>query len=253
MTYAPRILLIQARTDDDLMRVHELEAFCRATGLVRENFRVFNIAIDAFSSFSLAGVDAAMVGGAGAFSLVDSGFGWHQDFLDVTLRLVTSGIPTFGSCFGFQALIQAFGGKLARDPARSELGTFEVSLTSEGVDDLLFGRLPAHFDAQFGHNDSAITLPEELVHLARSERCLYQAVRAKGSAFVATQFHPELNMDGNLDRFRNYLNHYKQPEHDFEQAMAHARTIHRPSPDSSALLRCFVEDVAAGLRLVEIG
>ncbi|MFU8803015.1 MAG: type 1 glutamine amidotransferase [Bradymonadaceae bacterium] len=240
-----RVLLVQARTLDDPMRAHELAAFSRQTRLDEGSFSVFNMAIDAFDDFATENVDCVMVGGSGAFSLVDSGFSWHEDFLKLMRELVRRKVPTFASCFGFQAIIQALGGRLGREADRAELGTLQVSLTDEGREDPLFGRLPGHFDAQFGHNDSALLLPDELVHLAMTPRCLYQAIRVRDTPIVATQFHPELQMSDNLDRFRNYLDLYKPPDHDYDQAIAYAKSIHRPSPHSGELLRLFLEDVAA--------
>jgi GMP synthase (glutamine-hydrolysing) len=240
-----RILLVQARTLDDPMRAHELAAFARRTGLEEACFRLFNIATDDIADFDVEGMDCVMVGGSGAFSLVEGGFEWHEDFLTIMRDVVRRRMPMFASCFGFQALVQALGGRLARDMERAELGTFELELTRPGLEDPLFGRLPERFDAQFGHNDSAVALPDELVHLAQTPRCLYQAVRVKDAPIVATQFHPELDMSDNLDRFRNYLEHYKPEGHDFDEAMAYARSIHRPTPESGLLLRFFLEDVAA--------
>ncbi|WP_158542438.1 type 1 glutamine amidotransferase [Lujinxingia litoralis] len=245
MSNAPlRILLLQARTADDPMALHELDAFASQCGLGREDFGTFNIATAPAADLSLNGFDAVMIGGAGAFSLVQGGFDWHQDFLSLTRDIAASGMPMFASCFGFQALVQALGGRLANDEARAELGTFAITLTDEGQHDPLFGQLPRVFDAQLGHNDSAITLPDELVHLAASERCPYQAVRFRGTPVIATQFHPELGREGNLDRFRNYLTNYKPPGQTFEEAMAYAERIHRPSPHACGLLQAFVAEVS---------
>lgn len=237
-----RILLIQARTSDDPMARHELEAFASRCELPQESFRTFNIAAQPLQAFDPRDCDAIMVGGSGAFSLVEGGFDWHGDFLTLMRRVLDTQIPTFASCFGFQGIVQALGGKLERNDGCAELGTFEIELTEEGSRDPLFGDLPPQFDAQLGHNDSAVGLTDELIHLARSQRCHYQAIRVRGLPVVATQFHPELTRCGNLDRFRNYLEKYKDPDHSFDEAMAHAETIHRPSPHSCGLLHSFVRD-----------
>ncbi|RVU44860.1 type 1 glutamine amidotransferase [Lujinxingia sediminis] len=253
---SPRILLLQARTADDPMARHELEAFATQCDLDLDAFATFNIATTPARTFPVEGYDAVMVGGAGAFSLVEGGFDWHRDFLDLTRRLIEARVPMFASCFGFQAIVQALGGTLERDPERAELGTFPIELTEQGHSDPLFGELPEVFDAQLGHNDSAITLPDELVHLASSERCVYQAVRVRGRPVIATQFHPELGREGNLDRFRNYLNNYKPEGQTFEEAMAYAERIHRPSPHACGLLKAFVADVALhieGRRALQAG
>ncbi len=238
-----RILLIQAREAGDPMLDHELGAFAARTQLPREAFTSFNAADDDVDDFDTAGFDALMVGGSGDFSLVDGGFDWHEDFLYLTRQVLNARIPLFASCFGFQSIVQALGGTLARDEDRAEIGTFQITLTDAAQEDPLFGELPRQFDAQLGHNDSAVHLPEALVHLASSECCEYQAIRVKDRPVVATQFHPELTLNDNLERFECYLKNYKRPGQDFEQAMAYARQIHRPSPHSCGLLHSFVADL----------
>lgn len=238
-----QILLIQARSDDDPMADHELKAFSSRCELDREHFSVFNIATDDLEDFTLRGFDAVMVGGSGAFSLVEGGFDWHADFLDLMATVLRSGIPTFASCFGFQGIVQTTGGQLAGDDERAEIGTFTITLTDAARQDPLFGDLPAEFDAQLGHNDSAIELGDDLIHLAKSQCCEYQAVRVQNRPVVATQFHPELTRCDNLDRFRSYLKNYKKPGQDLEQAMAYAEKIHRKSPHACGLLHSFVRNL----------
>ncbi len=243
MQDTPRILLIQAREAGDPMAEHERQAFAARCDLPVSAFSTFNIALESLDLFDPRGQDALMVGGSGAFSVVQGGFDWHEDFLTLMRRILSLQIPMFASCFGFQGIVQALGGHLESDPDRAELGTFEITLTDAADDDPLFGDLPRTFDAQLGHNDSAITLPPELIHLASSERCPYQAIRVKDAPVVATQFHPELTRSGNLDRFRNYLKNYKKPGHTFEEAMAYAESIHRESPHACGLLHSFVADL----------
>lgn len=243
MTQSLDILLIQARAADDPMAVHELDAFSSRCELQRDHFSTFNVAADDPDDFELRGYDAVMVGGSGAFSLVEGGFDWHTDFLDIMRRTVESGVPTFASCFGFQGIVQALGGRLAGDDDRAEIGTFTITLTDAADDDPLFGELPRSFDAQLGHNDSAVELSDELIHLASSDNCEYQAIRVQDRPVVATQFHPELTRCDNLERFRSYLKNYKKPGQDLEAAMAYAEEIHRESPHSCGLLHSFVRDL----------
>lgn len=238
-----RILLIQARSGDDPMLEHELQAFSARCELERSQFSSFNIAVDHIDEFSVQNVDAVMVGGSGDFSLVERGFDWHRDYLELIRHILEVKIPMFASCFGFQGIVQALGGRLERNEQRAEIGTFAIQLTDAGHADPLFGDLPETFDAQLGHNDSAVELSDELIHLARSEQCEFQAIRVKNRPVVATQFHPELTRTDNLDRFRNYLKNYKKPEQNFDEAMAYAEEIHRTSPHSCGLLHSFVRDL----------
>src|SRR5690625_3764307 len=95
-----RIILIQPRTANDPMVRHELEAFAARSKLDLSAFTTFNIALKDRPELNLQVYEGAMVGSSGAFSLVEGGFDWHQDFLDLMRPLLRAKIPTFASCFG---------------------------------------------------------------------------------------------------------------------------------------------------------
>lgn len=239
-----RILLLQARDAGDPMLEHELECFVTVVGLPRERFMPLNMAVLPPGDWpDVTGFDAVMVGGSGEYSVVKSGFTWHRPMLDFVAGAVERDVPFFGSCFGFQALVQALGGELRSEPTMAEVGTFEVTLTAAGADDPLFGHLPARFNAQFGHNDSAIRLPEGVQLLAGTERCALQAVRVPGRAAWATQFHPELDKEANMTRYVRYLVNYADRPMSEEEAWLAAEAMHEPSPHANALLSRFVEAV----------
>jgi GMP synthase (glutamine-hydrolysing) len=117
------------------------------------------------------------------------------------------------------------------------VGTFDLELTDEGQADPLLGTLPARFEAQLGHNDRAASLPDGVVHLASSRLCAYQALRIPGKPIWATQFHPELDRETNLDRYRRYRANYgvRVAEN------ATAEDVFRESPESSGLLKDFLD------------
>ena len=239
-----RILLLQARDAGDPMLEHELQCFVDVVGVARERFEPLNMAAEDPNTWpKLAQYDAVMVGGSGEYSVVTGGFAWHRPMLDYVLESVEHELPFFGSCFGFQALVQALGGKLVADPSMSEVGTFKVQLSEDGAADPLFGDLPGTFDAQFGHNDSAVELPQGVLRLASTERCAYQAIRLPGRPAWATQFHPELNDQANMTRYVRYLVNYADRAMEEDEAWDVARDMHRPSPHSNALLSRFVQAV----------
>lgn len=238
---SPRVLLLQARVAGDYILEHELECFVERSGLSRDHFTTLNFVTDPAPTSVLREADVVMVGGSGDYSHVKGGHDWLEPMLDLMRAIVDADMPMFGSCFGFQALVKALGGELVTDPKMAELGTFEVSLTEEGERDPLFSKLPERFDAQFGHNDSAIALPETLTLLASSGRCTMQAVRYKDRPIVATQFHPELADTDNIKRMLRYLAAYKDPDESMDAAAAKARAMHRPSPESNSLVRSFIE------------
>ena len=242
MTHALPALLIQARVPGDPILEHELQCFLGQSDLDPAHLQTLNLpeVSTAQANEALEAAQVVFVGGSGDFSVVTGGFPWHDLLLELMNRVVERKIPTLASCFGFQALVQAFGGELAQDPDRAELGTFPIILTPQGQDDPLFGTLPPQFDAQLGHNDSVIHLPDCLTPLASSQRCPVQAIAHKSAPLWATQFHPELTDRDNITRYLRYIEAYKKPEDSMDQARRHAHRIHRPSPVANALLARFL-------------
>lgn len=235
------ILMLHARDEHDPMLHHEFECFVERSQRHPEDFIARNLTVDHIDDALLEDVDAVMIGGSGAYSVVKKGFDWYEPLIELMQRLVAMNKPTFASCFGFQALIQSMGGQVEGLTERAELGTFNISLTRAGEDDPLFRQMPKQFDAQLGHNDSATVLPDGLEVLASSERCPYQAVRVIGAPIYATQFHPELTEEDNITRYMSYIENYLKPGETIEHARKHAQEIHRPSIDANHLLAFFLE------------
>ncbi len=117
-------------------------------------------------------------------------------------------IPVFASCFGFQAAVEALGGKVIVDKANMEIGTFPLTLTEAAADDLLLHDVPDGFWAVSGHKERAIRLPENAVLLASSERCPYHAFRIEGKPFYGFQFHPEVDPPDLTARITRYQSRY---------------------------------------------
>lgn len=239
----PRILLIQARQPEDPILEHEFECFVSQTPLSPEAFTAVNLAESSVDADQLDRSDLVMVGGAGDYSIVERGFDWYDHLIEVVDVVCEREIPMFASCFGFHALVDSLGGRLVRDPDRGEIGTHAIHLTDGGRRDDFFGELPDRFDAQLGHKDSVVELPDPLVCMAGSDRCAIQAARIPGKPIVATQFHPELTADDNIERYVRYLQNYKQIDETREEALQRAERIHRTSPEACNLLGRFVERV----------
>ena len=132
-------------------------------------------------------------------------------------------------------------GGSGNDPESTEVGTYELSLTEDGIEDPLFGQLPPVFWAQLGRKDRATALPDGIPNLASSERCGMQALRVPGQPVWASQFHPELDCDTNRERYLLYLAGYS--DHMSAEEREEALSRFRASPHTEGLLRCFVEPV----------
>jgi GMP synthase (glutamine-hydrolysing) len=139
-------------------------------------------------------------------------------------------------------MVQALGGEIVHDPANTEVGTYELSLTEEGEIDPLLGHLPRSFHAQMGRKDRAERLPDGVANLASSDRAPYQALRIPGKPIWASQFHPELNRAENKLRFEQYLEGYSSHLTPEEQREALSGFL-ESSPEVHSLLERFLEIV----------
>ena len=177
------------------------------------------------------------VGGSGDFYISKGDLPDFEAYLEFLREVVALGYPTFASCFGYQSMARAMGADVIHDPANAEVGTFELTLTEEGKTDSLFQTLPVRFWAQLGHKDRATTSPLGTINLAGSPRSPYQALRVPDQPIWATQFHPEMNREQNLDRFHRYLKDYgpRDPQ-DLEAACAQFQD----SPHTTSLLERFL-------------
>ena len=111
-------------------------------------------------------------------------------------------VPFLGACYGIGTLGRHLGGVLDRTYAEP-VGAVEVALTAEGRADPLLAGVPATFRAFVGHKEALRALPPGAVLLAGSAGCPVQMFRV-GSHQYATQFHPELDVAGIVERMRAY-------------------------------------------------
>ena len=185
----------------------------------------------------LAKSDVILLGGSGHYSAAGEGK-WLDRALDVLRELHHAAKPTFASCWGFQAMARALGGRCIHDPHRAELGTVELQLTAAGHTDSLFSSLPPSFSGQAGHEDHVTDLPPDAILLASSSRVQNQAFRFADKPIYCTQFHPELDRAALLERARAYPEYIERiaavPIDDFIQTC-------RETPEANRLLRRFVE------------
>ncbi|GIW80516.1 MAG: glutamine amidotransferase [Gemmatales bacterium] len=198
-----RFLLLQVRNADDPMRQHEVGAFARVLGIETSQIHVLDLLNVAVTKDHLAPTDMVLLGGAGEYSAAGEG-AWLEQALD-SLRVVHAAKkPTFASCWGFQALARAMGGRVVHDLSRAEVGTHQVYLTEAGQRDPVFAPLAPSFPAQMGHEDYVAELPPQATLLAYSEKVPHQAYRFDDAPIYCTQFHPELTSHDLLLRLRNY-------------------------------------------------
>ncbi|MBZ5738062.1 glutamine amidotransferase [Nocardioides mangrovi] len=145
--------------------------------------------------------------------------------------------PFLGACYGVGVLGTLRGGVVDRTYAEP-ISAREIALTDAGREDPLLGTMPPTFQAFLGHKEAVSRLPDGAVLLASSADCPVHAFRIKQRVY-ATQFHPELDIEGLVLRIRTYAGHgyFDPPEADGLVAMARSSHVEHPP----RLLARFVE------------
>jgi GMP synthase (glutamine-hydrolysing) len=232
----PRVLLLQVR-DDPRAEEQERLCFLEAAELPAERLECHNLVDEPRLEWQcVRRFDAVMIGGAGAHT-VTSSYPFSAVLRDTLLRLVSERRPLFASCYGHHALVDAMGGRVVTDHSSGEIGTFEISLTEAGRSDPLFSGLPERFPVQLGHHDRVDRLPGDLVELAASERCPYQALRVSGRPVYSTQFHSEMTVEHMVARLMWYRDGYLAERATPDEV---SRML-APSPEVAVLIRRFFE------------
>ncbi len=194
----------------------------------------------------LAGYDAVILGGSGEFDLhgdqknIDK-VRRAQSILRLSRPLIeyilANDVPTLGVCFGHQLIGEIRGGEVSTDTVQKKAGSFEVSLTTEGKKDLIFGQFPETFVAQYGHKNSLTKLPNGATLLANSDICNFSALRYSPRIYTV-QFHPELSPSDVLRKFAS------APDY-LPDGMS-AESLVRESPEASRIIPLFVAKIASG-------
>ena len=237
-----RFLLLQTRNADDPMRHHEVASFARALEADEDQIEILDLLSHSLETRHLKDVDMLLLGGSGHYSAAGEGH-WLDRALD-SLRLVYDvRMPTFASCWGFQAMARAMGGEVVHDLEHAEIGTRQLALTEAGRNDPIFAPLGDTFFGQMGHEDVVTKLPRKALLLASSGRVENQAYCFPDRPIYCTQFHPELNCGDLVERVVNYPEYIRkiagmEPDR-------FAEMIHE-TPETEALLKRFVKRFVLG-------
>ena len=100
----------------------------------------------------------------------------------------SAGIPILGICAGHQIIGRLFGADLIRGKEK-EIGSHYVEIDQEAP---IFRGYEKRFLVEQAHSDS-ITLPEDFMLLAHSQKCRVQVMRHKSRLLFTTQFHAEIS------------------------------------------------------------
>jgi GMP synthase (glutamine-hydrolysing) len=193
---------------EDVAADDEYAAMLRCTGLDERQFQRIRLDQQPLGTVDLDAWSGIVLGG-GPFQVSDAEDTKSDvqrrveaDLTELLDAVVARDFPFLGACYGIGTLGRHQGGVVDRRFGEP-VGAVQVALTAEGARDPLFGIAAAQFGAFGGHKEALSTLPAHAVPLAASQRCPVQAFRV-GARVYATQFHPELDLDGLATRVETY-------------------------------------------------
>jgi len=117
-------------------------------------------------------------------------------------QIVEQDFPLFGACYGIGTLGIHQGG-VVDTTYGEQVGPVKIELTEAGKVDPLLAGIPPTFYSYTGHKEAISQLPPNVVVLATSDTAPVQMFRLKNNIY-ATQFHPELDLPGVLQRIDVY-------------------------------------------------
>lgn len=116
---------------------------------------------------------------------------WVLSGFEFLLRVVSSGVPVLGVCFGHQMLAEALGGRVEKNPRGREIGTVDFTLLGE--DPVVFDA-PGRYRVNMSHMDSVVRLPAGAQVLGYTSLDPHAALRF-GEKVWGVQFHPEFDRE----------------------------------------------------------
>ena len=203
-------LFIGIRAEDDAAD-GEYDAILRCAGLPESDVRRVRIESEELGPVDLADWSGIIVGGGpwNVSDLPDTKSAAERRgearLRELALQVVAADFPFLGACYGVGTLGSLSGGIVDRTYGEP-IGAMRIVLSDAGRADPLLGALPPTFDAFLGHKEAVSRLPDGAVLLASSATCPVQAFRL-GARVYATQFHPELDVEGLVTRIVVYQDH----------------------------------------------
>jgi len=228
---------------EDAAADSEYAAVLRCSGLDERDVRRVRLERDQLGPVDLDDWSGVILGG-GPFNVSDPDEAkspaqrrTESELHDLATRAVAADKPFLGACYGIGVLGTLQGGVVDRTYAEP-ISARRITLTDAGKEDALLGTMPSVFDAFLGHKEAVSVLPEGAVLLASSADCPVHAFRL-GRNVYATQFHPELDVEGICLRIETYRGHGYFEAHEADELLAQARAAHVEHPPR--LLARFVE------------
>lgn len=239
-------LLLASRAEDAAAE-DEYAAYLRYGGLAPEELRRIRLEAAPLPELNLADYSGVIVGGS-PFTSSDPAdhksetqHRVERELAGLLDRIVDQDFPFLGACYGVGTLGTHQGAVIDRTFGEP-LGAVEIELTEAGVADPVLRGMPRTFTAFTGHKEACSSLPAHAVWLASSQACPVQMFRIKENLY-ATQFHPELDVEGLVTRIDIYRHAGYFPPESAEDLMAAARRFTVTEP--MTIVKNFVARYAA--------
>lgn len=234
-------VLLATRAEDEPAD-EEYALFLRHAGLTERELLRVRLEAGPMPALELDGLSGVFVGG-GPFNASDplqrkSGVQRRveAEFSVLLDEIVARDIPFLGACYGIGTLGAHQGAVIDRTHAEP-ISVADVTLTDAGRADALLAGMPDDFAAFVGHKEAISALPPHAVLLASSADAPVQMFRV-GENVYATQFHPELDVDGITTRIHAYAGHGYFAPHELAATLAAVRRVPVTAP--ARILRTFV-------------
>lgn len=186
----------------------EYELFLRYSGLTPDRLRRIRLEAGPMPRLDLDELSGIFVGG-GPFNASDPDEAKsavqhrvESEFQALLDEVVARDFPFLGACYGIGTLGAHQGAVIDRTHTEP-ISVVPVTMTDAGRDDPLLEGLPPTFDAFVGHKEAISQLPPSATLLASSPACPVQMFKV-GRNVYATQFHPELDVEGITTRIHAY-------------------------------------------------
>ncbi|KAG0610185.1 hypothetical protein M758_7G044600 [Ceratodon purpureus] len=161
----------------------------------------------------------------GSLSGVYDGDAWIHRLLNEIRELDKRRVKTVGISFGHQAIAQALGGHVARNPKGSEVSVRRAWVTKAG--EQVFLPSLKEFRLHYHHNDAILKLPPDFVNLASNNVTEFQSIY-KRQQFLTFCGHPDYSH--NIEVLEKLLEYDREKLWVPEQLVEHGlETLSQPT------------------------
>lgn len=238
-------LLIATRAEDETAD-SEYDQFLRFGGLEENELHRVRLEAAPMPDINLDNYSGVIVGGSpftGAVPQESKSAVQVRCELEIGAlldRIVPADFPFLGACYGVGTLGRHQGGTIDFTYGES-IAAVTLTKTAEGLRDPLLKDIPDQFSGYVGHKEACSTLPSNATLLVTADACPVQMFRIKNNLY-GTQFHPELDVPGIIERINIYKDAGYFPAETLNEVIEEVSTY--DVTDSNRIIRNFVERYA---------